>query len=221
MPLTSLRSTLHSLAPFACTLLLAAAALAISVSPAAVIALQFDVPAISAGEIWRLATGHFTHWNGEHLLWDLIPFVALGMLVEWRSRRLFVATVATSAIVISIVVGALEPGMIYYRGLSGIDSALYGAVAADLLLLAWQRRSPQMAIIPAALWIAFLGRIGYESITGVSLFVDSVAAGYTPAAIAHLAGGLVGAAIAYWQHRTGLESFEPLREGSDVESIAA
>lgn len=198
------RTPIGNLAPFAVTFSLACAAIGVSLFPLAVVALQFDVAALSRGELWRMATGHFTHWNGEHLLWDVIPFVVLGMLVEWRSRQLFLTTVVASALVISIVVGALEPQMTLYRGLSGVDSALYGAVAADLLILAWRKGSTRLAAIPAILWLAFFGRIIYESITGVSLFVDSVAAGYTPAAYAHLTGGLVGAAVVWWHYRSGM-----------------
>jgi len=41
--------------------------------------------------------------------------------------------------------------------------------------------------------VAFLGKVGYESLTGATLFVDSAAAGFEPLPLAHLLGA-VGAA---------------------------
>ena len=41
---------------------------------------------------------------------------------------------------------------------------------------------------------AFLGKVGYETATGTTLFVDSHAAGFIPLAIAHLVGGCAGVA---------------------------
>jgi hypothetical protein len=45
-------------------------------------ALQFDRTSLAAGEVWRLATEHVTHWNAEHLQWDLLMFIVLGGACE-------------------------------------------------------------------------------------------------------------------------------------------
>src|SRR5688572_20199614 len=91
------------------TLLLAAFAVAIHAVPGLTETLQFDRDAFSHAEIWRLVTGHFTHFGVDHLRWDVIAFVAFGALVEFRSRRAWCYCVAVSAVVISFGVSWLQP----------------------------------------------------------------------------------------------------------------
>src|SRR5262245_5016247 len=50
-----------TLAPL--TGLTAALCILLAVVPALSTVLQFDRTAILGGEVWRLATGHWTHWN--------------------------------------------------------------------------------------------------------------------------------------------------------------
>ncbi len=56
---------------------------AIVIQPQSAIAvqLQFDRSSILHGACWRLLTGHFTHWNTDHLFWDVCMFVALGTMI--------------------------------------------------------------------------------------------------------------------------------------------
>lgn len=115
-----------------CTALAFGAAAALLV-PSVTLALQYDRAAIVAGEWWRLITGHLTHWNGEHLFWDAAMFVVLGAILERRSRRHFVACLIASTIAISATVWLLHPELERYRGLSGVDTALFAMVAVDLL----------------------------------------------------------------------------------------
>ena len=43
---------------------------------------QYDREKILDGELWRMFTGHLVHWNGSHLIWDLLVFVACGGLLD-------------------------------------------------------------------------------------------------------------------------------------------
>src|SRR6185369_3312498 len=64
--------------------------------------LQFDRSALDAGQWWRAFTGHFTHWSGEHLAWDLLTFWGLGILCESEDRRKFVVVLLASSLFISL-----------------------------------------------------------------------------------------------------------------------
>lgn len=145
--------------------------------------LELDRAAVARGEAWRLLTGHWTHWTLEHLLWDSLAFLVLATLCETRiPRRLFLATVAGSALAVSAGVWFL-PEIERYRGLSGIDSALFVLLAASLVR---ETRSPLAGLALAA----FLGRSAWEVATGSPLFVE--ADGFVPVPLAHLIGGAWG-----------------------------
>ena len=58
------------------SLLLALSALAVALIPTLAGRLQYERPALAAGELWRLLTCHFTHWSAEHLAWDALVFLA-------------------------------------------------------------------------------------------------------------------------------------------------
>src|SRR5690349_14717192 len=115
------------------TLIAGVIALAIHAVPGATEALQLDRYAFARAEYWRLVTGHFTHFGADHLRWDLVAFAAFGALVEVRSRRSWISCLMISAVVISLSVVWLQPQLSLYRGLSGLDSALFTVVAAELL----------------------------------------------------------------------------------------
>ncbi len=155
--------------------------------------------ALAQGEVWRLLTGHLTHFTAEHLKWDVVVFVALGSLVELRNRRHFLGCVAGSALAVSLGVWWLQPQFSSYRGLSGVDSALFGYIAMDVLKLACDegRRWPAFAAIVAM--TLFLAKIVFELITGRALFVDSTAH-FDPVPLAHLVGAVAGGLCVFGNH---------------------
>ena len=83
----------------------------VSAAPVAEGLLQYDREALAAGETWRILTGHLTHWNAEHLLWDVMVFVALGAACERLARKNYVLCLALGAPVISLSVWAALPEM--------------------------------------------------------------------------------------------------------------
>src|SRR4051812_18393576 len=107
------------------TIGLTALCLLIALLPGAADCLQFDRSAIAAGQWWRLFTGHLTHWGSEHLAWDLLVFFALGVICETTDRRRFVTVLGAPSLVIALSVWALLPHAQTYRGLSGLDTALF------------------------------------------------------------------------------------------------
>jgi rhomboid family GlyGly-CTERM serine protease len=174
------------------SLLFVGFALTVDVVPGLAHWLQYDRHAVASGEVWRLFTSHFVHWSGNHLFWDTLALGVLGLLCE-RDRLLpFLACVAISAVLIPLMLCFAAPQMTTYRGLSGIDSALFALLAVrtgrqSLFEQDWLKLG--LACIVAA---GFATKVGFEFLTGATLFVDSAAAGMTPAPLAHVVGSLVG-----------------------------
>ncbi len=166
-------------------------ALAAWAIPGAAAVLQFDRGALAAGELWRSVTGHWAHWGGDHLAWDLVVFAVFGALLERRSRRGFAAVVAGSAVAISVAVWVAAPEIWFYRGLSGIDSALFAAFFAQLLRDAWRERSLLQAFVPVLALMGFVGKSALELATGSTLFVETSAV-FVAVPLAHLVGAAAG-----------------------------
>jgi len=179
------------------SLVLGALALFVFSHPGWTQALEMNRVALAQGELWRFFTGHFTHFTADHLKWDVTVFVALGGLVELRSRKHFVAILAGGALAISLGVWWLQPQFVSYRGLSGLDSALFGYIAADIFKLARTegRRVPAAAAVLAM--TLFVAKIVFELVSGHAFFVESSAA-FAPVPLAHLIGALVGC-VACWE----------------------
>ncbi len=158
--------------------------------------LAYDRSAVATGEVWRVLGGHLAHWNGDHLFWDVVMFVTLGVAIECRNRSGLAISVLVSALAISATLWQWHPEIAQYRGLSGIDSTLFTHAAVVWYVDA--RRSGRT--IPATLILlsvlGFAAKLVYELITGSTWFVDASGAGFTPLASVHLVGGLMGALCA-------------------------
>jgi rhomboid family GlyGly-CTERM serine protease len=147
---------------------------------------QYDRSAVLRGEVWRLVTGHFSHWSLSHLGFDLFAFVVLGAICEPRGRRLFAAVMFATALAVSLFLLAFRADVASYRGLSAIDSALWMLALFDL-----GRRRPRLALSLAAL---FLAKVMIESRSG-ALFVDGIAV----LPVVHLIGAAVGFIMSAWR----------------------
>jgi rhomboid family GlyGly-CTERM serine protease len=136
------------------------------------------------GPVWRIVTCHFTHFTYEQLAWDALVFLVLGIACARRNRGAFQATLLASILVVPIAVLTFAPEVTTYRGLSGIDSALF----ALLLTMEW-RRSWLVALCAAG----FAMKLIFEMTTGATVFVSGAAFAVVP--VAHLAGAVVGLVI--------------------------
>jgi rhomboid family GlyGly-CTERM serine protease len=136
------------------------------------------------GAVWRIVTCHFTHFTYEQLAWDVLVFLILGMACARHGRGAFQATLLASIVVVPIVVLAVAPDVTTYRGLSGIDSALFA------LLLTMESRRSWLAALCA---IGFAMKLIFEMTTGATVFVSGAA--FVPVPAAHLAGAITGLAI--------------------------
>jgi rhomboid family GlyGly-CTERM serine protease len=175
------------------SLLLALPAFCFQILPRLACRCQFDRRAIAAGEVWRLVTGHWTHWSLDHLLWDLAAFTGLAVACELApgcGRKRMLGAVGLAAVAIPAVLWVALPRLATYRGLSGIDSALFVLLAVTVLredLAACRRGWAWIGLLALA---AFLAKCGYEAATGRALF--AAASGFVPVPLAHLIGGLSG-----------------------------
>jgi rhomboid family GlyGly-CTERM serine protease len=169
------------------TLAIAAVVLAIQIIPGAAAALEFNRDRVFP-DFWRVFTGHLTHFDWNHLRWDLGVWLALGFAIEHRSRARFALTAAASSLAIGAAVWLWQPQFQIYRGLSGIDCALAGLFAGSLL----ESRHRGAAIAGGITLFAALAKCGFEMATASTLFASGV--GYAPVPLAHLIGLTIGAA---------------------------
>ncbi|HEX2834003.1 MAG TPA: rhombosortase [Thermoanaerobaculia bacterium] len=137
-------------------------------------------------EPWRIVTCHFTHWSHEQLAWDALAFAGLGIACMRNNLRAFHATLLASLLLIPIAVHVLTPHVTAYRGLSGIDSALFA------LLLVQSRRSP----LALACALGFVAKIAFETFTGGAVFASNMGADVVALPVAHLAGASIGTIVA-------------------------
>ena len=155
---------------------------------------QLDVLVHNGLSVPRLLTCHALHWSASHLVWDLAVFCVLGALCELRHRRRFVATLVTSAVLIPLGIALLHPEITRYRGLSGIDSALFGLLAADVGRQRHREGDRTGTLVMGLFLLGLAGKIGLECLRGDNLFVAD--SSFVPLPWAHALGGLVGVALA-------------------------
>jgi rhomboid family GlyGly-CTERM serine protease len=172
---------------------LLALALASIFSPALTAALEYDRS--SADQPWRLLTCHFTHWSPDHLLWSAGTFAALSFVAYRTAPRLGLACVTTAALTVTLTISC-GTHLTHYRGLSGIDSALFALLATLFLFDNLAARQTPRALASAALLLALAAKLAYECLTHSALFVRPDPAGVTPVPLAHAAGAVTGLVLA-------------------------
>jgi rhomboid family GlyGly-CTERM serine protease len=158
--------------------------------------LQFQRAAVSAGEWWRLLAAHLTHFDANHLTWDAGVLLLLGCICERESRAHCAATLAVAAAAITSAVWLCQPQFETYRGLSGLDCALFGLFAGGLL----RRRDSLARFTGAVALVGVVVKSALELSTGATLFASG--AGYAPVPLAHLSGAAAGFAVSMVGNRS-------------------
>ncbi len=141
------------------------------------------------GAIWQHWTSHFCHWSSGHLFWDLVVFVVLGAWVELRSRKIYALLLIAGLPFLAWSAFALTPAIDEYRGLSGLDSALFGLAA----LAIWNdaRSSYQHCFSILAL-VAFAAKSIVELFLDAPVFVQDLGESVVGVPAIHLTGVSVG-----------------------------
>ena len=151
---------------------------------------QLDFAEVSDGQWWRIWTGHLTHYDGNHLFWDLLMFAILGAACELRHPRQFAASMALMSAGISAAMAVFCGQIEVYRGLSGLDTGLFVWFAGDQIRQSLRDRDRLAATFWIAPCVGLVGKLLLEATTGNTLFVDS--SDFTPLVESHLAGAVIG-----------------------------
>ena len=141
------------------------------------------------GQYWRLATYSFLHFNGAHLLVNVLLLFWVGRMMEERVNGALAAAIYLSSVLVSatgiLTAHNLNPKTGATVGASG---AVFGLLAAALVISyrrdansltgeSWPRRW---------LWCALLVGLGVSFLPGISMagHVGGIIGGALPAAIA-------------------------------------
>jgi len=182
--------------PPGASLALAALAVAAFAVPGLAGRLEYTRDALAAGELWRVVTGHWTHFTTEMLLWDVLAFACLGAVCEIMNRTRFLVCVGVSAPLIPAAIWIFVPELTVYRGLSGLDSALFGLLWMTLLRESIRSRDRRVVVALAVFLVLYAGKLGYEILFDAAFFARNLGSGVEPVPLAHGVGALVGALVA-------------------------
>ncbi len=166
--------------------------------------LEYDRVRVMAGEIWRLATGHLSHWNVEHLAWDLGAFVLLSLIILSR-RNLearYVTVIGISAFAITTFQLVASPELALYRGLSGIDSALFMYLAANIVREAYEKGDRPEMIVSSICAIGFVAKIVAEASGSGPLFATGLGQDVSMTISAHVIGAIAGIGAVLVRYRS-------------------
>jgi rhomboid family GlyGly-CTERM serine protease len=177
------------------TVLLSALTLFVAVGPVPLAWLEYNRAALAHGEFWRLMTCHFTHWSGEHLFWDLLVFAIAGCACERLNRRVFLCVLGAAMVTIPLGVFVWEPAVFLYRGLSGIDAALYVLLCVLLGYECMRQQKRVRGTVIFGYLVVFFAKLVFETMTGQTVYVEA-GASFRPIALAHWMGAAAGMAPA-------------------------
>ncbi len=162
--------------------------------------------------VWRAAGCHLVHFTGAHWFYDMAAMVILGL---WLTEREVWRTLAIAVPVVALTVVAGAPELAVYRGLSGLDCALFAAAALKLLL-GGSRMERWVAGIALT---GFLLKTGWELSTGTTVFAGSGTL-FEVVPLAHIAGAAAGFAaigLKKWNFRRIVGKFrmQPINAKQD------
>ena len=145
---------------------------------------RYERGAIASGEFWRLVSGQLVHLGLGHLWPNLAALAIIGVLFDEVLRpRDWWRAAGASAAAIDVGLYVLEPGVLWYVGLSGV---LHGFVAAGALAFL-VRRQAIGAVLGAGLAVKLL----FEQVVGPVPFTAESVGGPVVVA-AHLYGAMGG-----------------------------
>lgn len=177
--------------PLAVSLGLVLAAWLVALLPGADAALEFQSGS-ALRQPWRLLTGHLTHFGFEHLAFDSAALVLLGFLARILPARRVAGALLGAGVAIPLAMQLFAPDFHSYRGLSGLDAALFALVLVRRLQSAHAHGELRRLILLGGVALAGVAKIGFELSTQQAVFVDAAGAGFVPAPLAHAVGAVIG-----------------------------
>jgi rhomboid protease GluP len=124
------------------------------------------------GEYWRVVTYSFLHFNGAHLLVNVLLLFWIGGIVEsW------VAIAYTAAIYVSSVLSSAAVILFFHNlhpkagATVGASGGIFGLLAAALIISHRHRAGTldRESRLRTWLWIAFLAGMGISFLPGISM----------------------------------------------------
>jgi len=165
-------------------------------------ALVYDRAKIMGGELWRLITGHWVHFSGSHLFWNLAVLLPAGVWLERHNPCALRWTLVLSPLAISLALLAFDPSLVRYAGISGVASGVLVALAVDGL-----RTQPAARRWWLAVLVFFVIKVVIEAHNGGQpLNPDLVAQGVRSVPLAHVVGAAVGASAVLLSRRRKTQS---------------
>ena len=173
------------------TICLASLACLFFVLPAAsdAFAFNFQQPL----HLYRVLCCNLLHWSGEHLLWDIAMFFGLGVIAERVIPVPYYVTLLISGIAIPFSIALLQPEVESYRGLSGLDTAMFCLLATTMFGKCYRNYDWLSTAMYALCLIAFVVKLCYEFYFRTTLFVSEP--NFTPLPLAHLIGAACGVIV--------------------------
>jgi rhomboid family GlyGly-CTERM serine protease len=158
----------------------------------------FDRGAFEYGEIWRIFTCHFVHGSFEHLFWDLLMFLVLVFPCLKKDKSRLSIAILISMVTIPVLIYIFRPNLIYYVGLSGIDSAIFILFVSLVIKDYFRQKDWKKVLTFASIYILFIIKIYYEMTNVNGVFVNTQAMNMIPVPLAHLIGAVTGAVVAFF-----------------------
>ena len=158
--------------------------------PATQTAFLYNRIAILNGDWWRLWTGHWVHFSGSHLAWNLAVLLGAGAWLARRHQGLLLTYTLIVAPLISLALLLGEPAMQIYGGLSGLAT---GVVV--LLALTELGRRGSDRVWWCGLLVLVAAKTGVDAVRGDSLFVGFGAQAVRSSVLAHAAGAVAAVAL--------------------------
>jgi rhomboid family GlyGly-CTERM serine protease len=180
-------------------LLLAATVMLLHFVPEATVWLQYHRAAIADGQVWRLLTSHWVHYDADHLKWNLITLVSSSIVAERLDRKRFVLYLLIAMPVVGIATFVFSPQIHLAAGYSGLATGVLALILLGMARMNWQAE-PWVSIVAMLLFFLFLanetGNLAsvtpYEALTGRSTRPEVGA----QVVAAHLQGMVVGILVA-------------------------
>ena len=176
------------------TVAIALSTLAISCSPLLSSWLTADFESLGIRTLPTMVSCHLTHWSTQHLFWDLLMFIVLGWHLEKILTTPYYFTLIASSLLIPLGVQVLQPEISSYRGLSGIDTALFALLCTSKLASGYREGCQRSIALFLSLLLAMWVKLLFEFSTGGVMFVRNE--NFTPVPAAHLCGALTGMIVA-------------------------
>ena len=124
------------------------------------------------GQYWRVATYSFLHFNGAHLIVNVLLLFWVGQIVESWVGSAYAAAIYVSSVLSSAAVILLFHNLHPKAGATvGASGGIFGLLAAALILS--HRHSAgsldRESRLRTWLWIAFIVGVGISFLPGVSM----------------------------------------------------